>query len=179
MIANLMLFQRVMVKLGDDEKHVFDRGRLMYTEVVEIERVTGLQFPEWEYQFTRCSIAAIGALLHILRKRDGQASDFGSMQFNVLDLDAVPIHDDGSEFTDQEIQDELARRVAKAEAGEEPDPTPGGDAATSPEPEPEENRPDTTSTSLSSLNGSTSGPGSGSTSPGMTSSSSKPTLTGT
>src|SRR6266704_2536505 len=71
MIFNL--FQRVVVKVGEDEKHIFDRKRLMYTEVVELEKVTGLSYLEWEQQLGRYSITAVAAVLHVLRKRDGLA----------------------------------------------------------------------------------------------------------
>jgi len=107
------LYPRVVVKLGD-ESHVFDRSRLMFTEVAEIEKVTGLAYLEWLDGLAQYKITAVAALLHILRQRDGQPSDFGSLQFNVADLDVVPLHDDGTEFTPQEVADDLKRRVEEA-----------------------------------------------------------------
>jgi hypothetical protein len=159
------LYSRVLVKLGADESHVFDRGRLMFTEVAEIERVTGQSYAEWAEQLGKYSITAVAALLHILRKRDGQPSDFGSLQFNVADLDVVPLHDDGSEFTPAEVAADLTERVRKASEGNGADPTLAAVArAVAPE-----TNPVTTGTSLSSPNGSGSGRGSGNGSPGPTS----------
>jgi hypothetical protein len=83
-----------VVKPGD-ERHIFDRAELMYTEVQEIEKVTGSSFAEWERELGRYSITVIAALLHVLRKRDGHASDFASMQSAANDLDCVSMHDDG------------------------------------------------------------------------------------
>jgi len=163
MIFNL--WSRLLIKVGDDERHVFDRSRLMYTEVAEIEKVSGLSFGEWERELSRYSITAIAPLIHVLRKRDGQASDFALMQFNAASLDVVPLHDDGTEYTTAEAAEELERRLKKAET----DPTGGGDAPALPPAE------DTSITSRSSLNGSGSGRGNGTGSAGMTSGSAKRT----
>jgi hypothetical protein len=42
-LAASRFFPRLVVKLGD-ERHIFDRAELMYTEVQEIEKVTGSSF---------------------------------------------------------------------------------------------------------------------------------------
>lgn len=110
------LWPRVAVKLGD-ERHVFDRATLMFTEVQEIERVTELSYAEWQQQLGRYSITAIAALLHVLRKRAGIPSDFKALQFAAADLEVVPLHDDDSEYTPEEATAELERRIAEANAG--------------------------------------------------------------
>jgi hypothetical protein len=167
------LYSRLLVKVGDGERHVFDRGRLMYTEVAEIEKVTGLAYPEWLDQLAAYKITAVAGLLHILRKRDGQPSDFGSMQFNVADLDVIPLHDDGTEFTPAEVVEDVQRRVAEAQQPEDAGPTlAAGDAAVQPEV-----TPVTTGISPSSLNGSGSGRGNGSGSRGRISPSARRTST--
>jgi hypothetical protein len=169
------LYPRVVVKLAG-ESHVFDRARLMYTEVAEIEKVTGLAYPEWLDGLGQYRITAVAALLHILRKRDGQPSDFGSLQFNVAEFDVVPLHDDGREFTAQEVADDVKRRIEEAQKDAGAGPTRAADApAASPGPPP----PVTSSTSLTSPASTTSAPGNGNGSPGVTSRSSKrtPTLT--
>jgi hypothetical protein len=165
------LFSRVAVKLGD-ETHIFDRARLMYSEVAEIEKVTGLSYGEWERELARYSITAVAALLHILRKRDGKASDFASMQFNAADLDVVPLKDDDTEMTPADIAADLARRQAEAELAANP--TPGADEVPPAVPP----VPDTTATSLSSPSITTSARGNGTSSHGATSSSSALTPTG-
>lgn len=164
------LYSRLKVKLGDEE-HVFDRGRLMFTEVAEIEKVTGLSYGEWERELARYSITAIGALLHVLRKREGIASDFATMQFNAASLDCVPVHDDGTEFTPAEITADVAKRLADAAAG--PGPTRGGDAPAVAAESPQA----TTTTSPSSPAATTSARGNGNGSRGVTSSSSRRTPT--
>lgn len=170
MIFNL--YDRVLVKLGD-ERHEFDRRKLMYTEAAEIEKVTGLSYAEWSAQLGKASITAIAALLHVLRQRDGQPSDYKQMQFAAADLEVVPLHDDGSEFTAQEVVEDLARRVKDAAEKNSLDPTSAaGDA-----PAAAQSAGATTGTSPSSPNGSASGPGNGSTSPGMTSASARRTST--
>jgi len=105
------LWHRVAIKLGD-ERHVFDRATLMFSEVQEIERVTELSYAEWQRELSRYSITAIAALLHVLRKRDGMPSDFKTIQFAVADLDVVPLHDDDSEYTTGEATAELQKRLA-------------------------------------------------------------------
>jgi hypothetical protein len=158
------LYGRLKVKLGDEE-HVFDRSRLMFTEVAEIEKVTGLSYGEWERELGRYSIAAVGALLHVLRKRDGTPSDYAAMQFNAADLDVIPLHDDGSEFTAEEVAKDLAKRMEEATEGAGPTRAAAGLAVA-----PEESPPiSPSSTSPSSLNGSGSGPGNGTGSPTRTS----------
>ena len=165
------LYPRVAVKLGA-ESHVFDRSRLMYTEVVEVERVTGLSYPEWLDQLGEYRITAVAALLHVLRKRADQPSDFGSLQFNVADLDVVPLHDDGREFTAQEVADDLRQRIEKAKTDGDAGPTRAAAEAVAPG-----SSPVTSGTSLSSPNGSASARGNGRSSPGRTSPSAKRTST--
>jgi hypothetical protein len=50
-----------VVKLGD-ERHIFDRAELIYTEVQEIGKVTGSGFAEWERELGRCSITVPATL---------------------------------------------------------------------------------------------------------------------
>lgn len=121
------LWPRVVIKLAD-ERHVFDRSTLMFTEVQEIERATSMSFAEWERELGRYSITAVAALLHVLRIRDGQPSDFGRMQFAAADLDVVPLHDDDSEYTQAEATAELTRRLAEASGGNGAGPTRAADA---------------------------------------------------
>lgn len=162
MIFNL--YDRLVIKLGDDEKHVFARSRLMYTEAAEIEKITGLSFGEWERELGRFSIIAVGALLHVLRKRDGQASDFATLQFNAAQLEVVPLHDDGSEFTRDEVAADLAKRMGN------PAPDPTGNGAG---PVVAENPAATNGMSPSSPRNSVSGRGSGTGSRGRSSAASK------
>jgi hypothetical protein len=166
------LYPRVVVKLAG-ESHVFDRARLMYTEVAEIERVTGLSYPEWLDQLGEYRITAVAALLHVLRKREGP-SDYGSLQFNVADLDVVPLHDDGREFTAQEVAADLKRRVEEAQKDDGAGPTRAAGAAAV---APEAPSPGTNGISLSSPRPSTSAPGNGNGSPGRTSASARRTST--
>jgi hypothetical protein len=125
------LWPRVVIKLGD-ERHVFDRAKLMFTEVQEIEKATGLSYAEWDQQLGRHSITAVAALLHILRIRDGQPSDFKTLQFAVADLDVVPLHDDDTEYTPDEATADLAKRIADAAGGNGAGPTPAADTPGSP-----------------------------------------------
>lgn len=164
MIFNL--YPKVVIKAGD-ERRVFDRDSLMFTEVVEIEKATGLSFGEWQTELGRYSITAVAALLHVLRKRDGEPSDFETMNFAAYGLDVVPLHDDGREFTAEEVAEDLKRR---AEEAANLVPTTAGDPVISGEGP----APGTTAgTSLTSPNGSASAPGNGNTSPTRTSPSSR------
>src|SRR5260221_14414051 len=101
MIFNL--YPRVLVKVGDSEKHIFDATRLMYTEVAEIEKCTGVSYGEWRRQLGEYSITAIAALLHVLRKRDGAGAGFATVQFNAASLDGIPFPADDREFTAEEV----------------------------------------------------------------------------
>ncbi len=165
------LYSRVKVKLGDEE-HIFDHARLMYSEVAEIEKVTGLSYGEWERELGRFSIAAVAALLHVLRKRDDRPSDFATLQFNVADLNVIPLHGDDSEFTAEEVAADVLKRVDAAKGnGAGPTSATGGTVA------PESGQQATTITSPSSPSSTASGPGSGGTSNGVISRSSKRTRT--
>lgn len=169
MIFNL--YSRVVLKLGGDEKYVYDAERLMYTEVAEIQKVTDWSYLEWEHRLRRYDIVAIGALLHVLRKRDGQPSDFGSLQFNAAQLDCVPLKDSGEEYTPAELGADLAKRLKPPE--EEPGPTLAADAAAvPPEASPQISVP---STPDGSARSSASGPGNGNGSAGSMSSGAKRT----
>lgn len=171
MIFNL--FPRVVIKLGD-ERYVFDQSTLMFPEVAEVERVTGLSYGEWVQQLHRYYITAIAALVHVLRKRAGVPSDFATLNFAAADLDVVPLHDDDSEFTAEEVVAELARRLAQPQqngagptlAADAPEAPSGEDGSTPRQP-----------TSPSSPPATTSGPGSGKGSRTRTGSSSKRTRT--
>src|SRR5258708_4339089 len=170
MIFNL--YSRVKVKVGDDEEHVFDATRLMYTEVAEIEKCTGTPYGEWRRQLGEYSITAIAALLHVLRKRDGQSSDFAAMQFNAATLDVIPLHEDDREFTAAEVEADMTKRLAAA--AETANPISATAAAVAPE---NGSKPATTISSPSSQSGSGSGRGNGRSSSGKTSSSSRASLT--
>ena len=161
MIFNL--YPVVRVKLGG-ESYDFDRESLMFTEVVEVEDATGLSFGEWQAELGRYSIRAVAGLLHILRKRAGVPSDFQTLNFAAADLDVVPLHDDGTEFTAAEVAADITRRVEEAK-------NPPTGAGKNPE--------GTASTSLTSPPISASVPGNGSTSRGVTSGSSSGPLTPT
>lgn len=166
MIFNL--YSRVLVKIGDEEQHIFDATRLMYTEVAEIEKCTGQSYGEWRRQLGQYSITAIGALLHVLRKRDDMPSDFATMQFNAAQLDVVPLHEDDREFTAAEVEADMEKRLA--DAAEAANPTRAAAVAVAPE---NGSKPVTSISSLSSPKDSTSGRGSGRSSSGKTSASSR------
>lgn len=167
------LYDRVLIKVGDDERHVYDRRRLMYTEVAEVERVTGLSYAEWHRELGRHSITAIAALIHVLRKREGIPSDFATMQFNAATMDCIPVHEDGTEYTAAEVAVDMLKRMEDARPG----PT-RGDATAAVEAEAPVLEA-TTITSPSSPRATTSARGNGNGSRGGTSSSSKRTLTHT
>ncbi len=163
------LFSRVVVKVGEGERHIFDRARLMYSEVAEIEKVSGLSYGEWEMELGRYSMKAVAPLLHVLRKRGGKPSDYATLEFNVADLDVVPLRDDDTEMTPQDVAEELARRVKAAE----PDPTPAVAAESARPP-----IPATNGTSRSSPSTTASGRGNGKSSAGRSSAGSELTPTG-
>lgn len=171
MIFNL--YPRVLVKIGD-ESHVFDRSRLMFTEVAEIEKVTGLSYGEWTEELGRYSIKAVAALIHVLRKREGQPSDFGSLQFNVAEMDVVPLKPDGTEMTPEEVAADFMRRVEEANA--KPNGA-GPTRATAAPVAPEQTPQVMTGISLSSPLSSGSGRGNGSGSRGRTSAGARRTST--
>ena len=168
MIFNL--YRRVVVKVGDDERHVYDRSRLMYTEVAEIEKVTGLSYPEWERELFQFSMKGVAPLLHVLRKRDGQPSDFATMQFNVADLSVAPLREDGTEFTLEEMNEDLDKRIRDAKGEADAGPTLAVAAAAA-----DSEATSGASTPGSSPSGSGSVPGSGTGSPGRTSRRARPT----
>jgi hypothetical protein len=171
MIFNL--YQRLAIKVGDDERHIFDQKRLMFTEVAEIEKISGLSYAEWATELGRYSAAGIGPLVHILRKREGQSSDYATLQFNMAEFSAVPLKDDDSEFTPEEVAADLVKRMEKVngDAG----PILAAAAAVAPE-----SGPGLTlapSTKDSSPRSSTSVPGNGASSPTPTSSRARRTAT--
>jgi len=161
------LYRHVRVKLGG-EAYDFDRSSLMFSEVVEIENVTGLSFGEWQADLGRYSIRAIAGLLHVLRKRAGVPSDFAALDFAADDLDVIPLREDGTEMTAAQVAEDVQRRVAEAREG----PTVPGDSP--PGPGPAEITP---GTSPGSPNGTESARGNGTGSPGpiLTSSAATPT----
>lgn len=169
------LFPRVVIKLGDDERHVFDRSALMFTEVQEIERVTKLSYAEWDRELGRFSITAVAALVHVLRKRAGQPSDFATLNFAAATLDVVPLHDDDSEYTAEEITGDLLLRMAEAQPnGAGPTRAAAGPGSPSGETGSTPRQP----TSPSSPASTASSPGNGTSSRGKTGSSSRRTSTG-
>lgn len=169
MIFNL--YPRVAVKLGD-ERYEFDRASLMFSEVVELENVTGYSYGEWQSELGRYSIRAVAGLLHILRRRAGVPSDFAAMNFAAADLDVAPLHDDGREFTADEVAADITKRAAEAREAANPPTATAAPAAVASGP-----TPDTNGISRSSPASITSGRGNGNGSPGGTSRSSKRTPT--
>jgi len=157
------LYPRVVIKVGD-ESYEFDRSTLMYQEVVQIEEASGLSFGEWQTELGRYSLKAVGALIHMLRRSAGEPSDFAKMDFPVDGFDVIPLHDDGSEFTAEEVAADITKRIAEVQ-----EPVPTGAAAPAANPPPVT----TASTSPTSLNGSGSALGNGSTSRGRSSKGSK------
>lgn len=114
MIFNL--YRHVRVKLGD-ESYDFERSSLMFQEVVALEDATGYSFGEWQSELGRYSIRAVAGLLHILRKRAGVPSDFETLNFSADDLECVPLHEDGTEFTQAEVVEDIERRAREAREG--------------------------------------------------------------
>jgi hypothetical protein len=172
------LYPRVKLKLGGEE-HVYDASRLMFTEVAEIEKVTGQTYMEWERSLHKYSISAIAALLHVLRKRAGTPSDFLTMEFNAADLECIPLREDGTEFTAPEIVEDIRKRLNPP--AEEPDPTTAAaEGGTTTDQAPEPQAPATTTNGISPISplSSASSPGNGSTSPGVISSAAGLTSTG-
>jgi hypothetical protein len=155
------LYPRVVIKVGE-ERYEFDRSSLMFKEVVQIEQASGLSFGEWQTELGRYSLNAVGALIHMLRKRAGEPSDFQSMDFPVDGFDVVPLHDDGSEFTAEEVAADITRRLAEAE---DPVPTIAAPAAGQETPGPAS----TATMSPTSRSDSTSDRGNGNGSPGHSS----------
>jgi hypothetical protein len=170
------IWPRVAVKLGD-ERHVYDRATLMFREVQEIEKATSLSYAEWEQQLGRYSITAIAALLHVLRKRAGQPSDFATMEFAAADLEVVPLHDDDTEYTPDEAAAELTKRIADANGANGAGPTRAADAPEAPSGAAGSTPPRPTSPSSPPVTAS--GRGNGNGSRGKTGSSSKRTPTRT
>lgn len=167
-------FTRVVVKVGEDEKHIFDQNRIMLTEVTEIEKVSGLSYMEWKLELNRFAMSAVAPLIHVLRKRANMPSDFATMQLNVADLDVLGLKEDGTEMTPAEMLADIERRKTEAEAAANPTPA-AGVAAESAVPPPS---PAMNGTSRSSPNGTASSPGTGTSSRGKTSAGSKLTPTG-
>jgi hypothetical protein len=169
-------FSRVAVKLGD-ESRTWDRKTFSYADAVRVEEATGMSYPEWEWRLERQSVTAVAALLHVLRLRDGVPSDFKAMAFNMSDLVSVPLHDDDSEYTADEVAEEIIRQTREAQAAADPGPT---RAAAGPEPLPEGEGPASPRpTSPSSPASTTSARGSSASSRTRTSSSSRKTPTST
>jgi hypothetical protein len=169
------LWPRVVVKLGE-ERHVFDRSKLMFTDVQEIERVTKLSFGEWQGELGRYSITAVAALIHVLRRRDGMPSDFATMNFAADDLDVIPLHADDSEYTPEEATAELTKRMQESTAANGAGPTPAANGQASPSGEASSTTRPTT-TSPSSPPSSASGPGNGTSSRTRTGSGARRTST--
>jgi hypothetical protein len=167
------LYPRVKLKLGAEE-HIFDHSRLMYSEVVELEKCTGLSYGEWERELGRFSISAVAALLHVLRRRADMPSDFATMQWNVADLNVIPLHADDSEFTPEEVTADVLKRVDEAKTRQNGAGPTSATAASAVAPE---DQKATTITSPSSPPAITSVPGNGSSSRGVTSASSRRTRT--
>jgi hypothetical protein len=130
-----------------------------------------MSYGEWEGELRRYSIRAVAALVHVLRRRAGVASDFAAMNFAAGDLDVVPLHDDGREYTTGEVADDIGKRVEEAREAANPTSATAAPVAGGPIPAV------TSRTSPSSPNGSTSARGSGNGSPGRTSRSARRTST--
>lgn len=164
------LYPRVVVKVGD-ERWEYDRKTLMFTDMAEIERASGMSLGEWQSQLGRYSILAIAALVHALRKKAGLPSDFETMDFAIDDLDVTPLHEDGTEYTADEVAEDIGRRVKEAQDGV---PTVAAESAAGQQTPAPETTPDT---SPSSPKSSASGRGSGNTSRRKSSGTSKTTST--
>ena len=155
------LYSKIAIK-ADGERYVFDRSQIMFKDMIEIENASGYAYLEWEEALGRGSIRAIAAAVHMLRKKNGEPSDFDTMNFPVSGFDIVPLHDDGTEFTAQEVAADITRRLEEPE-----DPT---NAAGSGNGGPS---PDTGNTSLTSPPSTASARGNGTGSPGRSSKGSK------
>lgn len=155
------LYPRVAVKLGD-ERHEFELGKLMFAEAAQLEEVSGQSYLDWQSDLIAHKITAIAALLHVLRKRDGQPSQWPPV-FAAGDLDVVPLHDDGSEWSADEVTEDLQRRFAAAKAEAEPVPTLAANGQASPSAAAASPKP--RRTSQRSRTSTASGRGSGSGSP--------------
>lgn len=74
---------------GADEARVwdFDPDKMKSGEMIAVERLTGLTWPEWIDACSRGSIVAIHALLFVMLKRDMPGLDPGEVEFELDEID--------------------------------------------------------------------------------------------
>lgn len=76
---------------GADEARVwdFDPNHMKSREMIAVERLTGMTWPEWIDACSRGSMVAVHALLYVLLKRDVPALDPDQVEFELDEIDFV------------------------------------------------------------------------------------------
>jgi hypothetical protein len=88
---------RLKVSIGE-ESHVFDQRKMLNTEAMAIERVTGGTTTEWQEMLARGSVLAMTALVWVIRKRKEPNLQFAKVEFSASDVDMTPVCDEGHEL---------------------------------------------------------------------------------
>lgn len=78
----------------DGQAYEYDPARLLNTEAIALQRVTGMRMNEWTKSLQEGDATALTGLIWMLWRRNGREVDFDDVEF---DIGALDIQDDQAE----------------------------------------------------------------------------------
>lgn len=94
----------------DDKRWEFEPGKLMSVEVIEIEKRTGMKYPEWLDAFRAGSMLAIHAFVFVMTKRERPGVKWDEIRFT--------FDDTGWDVEDSDLEEIRTKLAAKIATGE-------------------------------------------------------------
>lgn len=92
----------------DGQGYDYDPSRLLNTEAIALQKVTGLRISEWTQQMQQGDAYALTGLVWLLWRRNGREVAFDDVEF---DMGSIDIQDDEAEAevpTEQAAPDDAA-----------------------------------------------------------------------
>jgi hypothetical protein len=75
----------------DGEVFDYDPNRMLNTEAIALQKVTGMKMQEWTAALTEGDAFALTGLVWLLHRREGRATPFDEVEF---DIGSIEIADD-------------------------------------------------------------------------------------
>lgn len=94
----------------DGQVYEYDSDRLLNTEAIALQKVTGMRMPEWTKALQEGDAYALTGLVWLLWRRNGREVPFGDVEFDIATLDIQ------AEGEPQEVPTEAAEAAEPSEA---------------------------------------------------------------
>lgn len=134
---------RVLLVIGDDERHLVDPEKLLLSEVVAAEKLTGMTWPEIWIGVNRGQAQAVQVVVWLMRKRSNPRVRLSDVEFSMGDYRLKDPDFDQDYWIPESDDDVLPGEVALIESAFDPETEQSteGEAPKDPEEQPQDTSP--------------------------------------